>query len=41
MIDGKIMVMAGLVEDDDSTSRPSTDVYEYDLALNRFTLIAF
>jgi hypothetical protein len=41
VIDGKLLVMAGLVEHDDGTARASADVYQYDSALNRFAPIAF
>lgn len=40
VIDGKLLVMAGLVEDDDGTARASADVYQYDSGLNRWSMLA-
>eukprot|EP01018_Ginkgo_biloba_P035253 Gb_18786 [translate_table: standard] len=38
VMDGKLLVMAGLVEDNSGIARASADVYEYDSALNSASL---
>lgn len=37
VIDGKLLVMAGLFEDDSGTAKASANVYMYDSALNRWS----
>lgn len=36
VMDGNLLVMGGLVEDDDGIIMPSADVYKYDSALNMY-----
>lgn len=40
VIYGKLLVMAGLVEDDDGNARASADVYQYDSTLNRWSMLS-
>jgi hypothetical protein len=41
VIDGKLLVMAGLFEDDSGTAKASANVYMYDSALNRYNILPF
>eukprot|EP01018_Ginkgo_biloba_P038068 Gb_29034 [translate_table: standard] len=40
VIDAKLLVIAGLIGDYSGTARVSADVYEYDSALNRWSILA-
>ncbi|GLJ47039.1 hypothetical protein SUGI_0993300 [Cryptomeria japonica] len=40
VMDAKLLIIAGLMEDSDSTAKASADVYEYDSFLNRWSKLA-